>query len=978
MNELNCRIVNSQLNQHEQAIEKCSKLLLMFSNNQLLISLIYVGLIEENQVRNLKTINFTDVYDQLDKLCNRTPDNKNLMSTQKNLVLFLQTLERFNLKTKNYIQSENRSFNQSNKLNDEQSQHVNKSLIGINCIVTFDAILNPKPSAFKLAHQLYNIATTNNIKFSLVCCELIKCSLISLADSLDQDKDISKSIEIKFLNQFYRKLSDEKPNKENIRWASFIYYKIPLVLKSLKQILKDKNTNQSLDLEKGLEKLINFIPLLELIDHRTECDCLANLLNKLYKVELIDEQFQHSLLKRKEEKTEYFNNLNGKIDRNSIKKQFENLVMIQGHILLNKAEPTVDSILVSLDPEIAKKPENLIQVFVKVINGNSIEIVLNALAYTGKLGLFIKKLIYFNEINNASNGENSKQAALRGNLFDISFLILFYIVQEHGQEIILNFLEEEGVDLNSACNRNSDDMEIDGNNGEKIDQNSLANSFFVKFCLDYLPENLEKVNYEEKFIKNIDLNKVDFLLGQFSNDKFDYQLIKWNEVLLNSIGAFKELLQAYLNNYLTFDELTLYLQNMIKRNCSIGLIISFYAIIQMNTVSSEHKNKILSILNYITNSNNFSLFFNNQSEAYTYYKEKFTLTSNLIRNLMKEFIPRTILDQQNDTNNIDKAFQTIELFKVLRSIFSSTIKKGWVDTNSIYCFDKILCIGGATWFMDKLIKLLLYDCEIENLFEAVELIFGLSSLDMEQCCLALLNIIIPQYLVSHNDQLILIEPKLIALSKLLSSIMFSVLELNESPKDKIKSTIRRNSSYYIEDNFMNYEDRLMNEVSNMNGFMNDYSKENDIPIKFIKNKPHLDKRKELLFDSISRFLRLVSSLLNKEKISQRTSFSLIFLEQLVCTCSSSDYHQNNIETNRSFNPNLITNDITKIISTGLNNKVQIILQYLPFDTILNLVRIFPNKLNYDLLLAISNLQSSNSRKLTAKALCQLSRSIKFN
>ena len=998
INELNSnRIVNSQLGQYELAIEKCCKLLFIFANSPLLTSLLFVGLIEERQTKSLKTINFTDVYEQLEK-------QGRLAASQANLVLFLQTIQNFNpnLQTKKHIQLESNFFNYRKSSNhsaelasfNDRSDHLNKALISLNCVVSFDALLNPKTPSTKLAYQLYNIATSNHLKFHLICCELIRCSLISFADSLDSDgfKEVSSPFELKFLNQ-QLKSSIGKPGKEDVRWASFIYFKMPLVLRSLKELLKEKN--RSLDLEKGLEKLIKYTPLIELIDYKTASECLTTLLGKMVKLQLIDEKFQASLLEKKEKKVYSF----GSNDKSVLKKENENL-MIKGHILIDRAEPTSYSMLKSLKGiKLAEKPENLMNMLINMISTTSIEIVLNALTYTDQLGVFIKYIIHFNEGNIASNAENTKQAALRGNLFDISFLMLFYVIKEHGQEIILNLLEEDGIDLASTGNRNgSDDMEVDEKPAE---QHELANSFFVKFCLDYLPENLAKVNFEERFAKNVDPNKVDCLLGQFSSDNFDYQLIKWDEVLLNSIGAFKELLNAYLNNCLTFAELSDYLQKMIKRSCSIGLIIAFYAINHINRVPLEQKRKIMMVLNYITNSNNFSAYFNNQTEVFNYYREKFTLTLTLIRHLMKDLIPKSILENGSGRNNggpkpagkLPEGIQNVELYKVLKFAFTNTIKKGWLNTNSVYSFDKILCVGGATWFMDKLVKLLLYECETENLFEGVELIYGLSSLDMEQCALALLNVVIPQYLVNYNDQPVLTEHKLIALSRLISSVTFSVLEIDLksgsiglTEQTVFKSTVRRNSSYYVKDNFIAYEDRFTNRTNLANGASNEITdgtnslaKEDgsfSAPVHFIERKQSdsLDQRQELLFDSIARLLRLVSSLLNKPKISQRTNFSFLLLEQLVYACPSNA----SSSSDRTFNPNLITNDITKIVSPALDSQVQVVLRYLPFNATLNLVRIFPNKLNYDLLLSICNLQSSASRKLACKALCQLSRSAKFN
>ena len=68
---------------------------------------------------------------------------------------------------------------------------------------------------------------------------------------------------------------------------------------------------------------------------------------------------------------------------------------------------------------------------------------------------------------------NSKQATASGNLFEISFLILFYVIHEHGQEIVLNLLEEDCINLNSTCSRSV--MEIDEQPIEQ--QHELTNSF---------------------------------------------------------------------------------------------------------------------------------------------------------------------------------------------------------------------------------------------------------------------------------------------------------------------------------------------------------------------------------------------------------------------------------------------------------------------------------------------------------------------
>ena len=77
----------------------------------------------------------------------------------------------------------------------------------------------------------------------------------------------------------------------------------------------------------------------------------------------------------------------------------------------------------------------------QVLTGKSFELILAVATVEGKLRTLVQKLINFNQCCKQGIDESPKHAQTRAMLFDITFLMLCYIVQTFGSEVsVMNYI----------------------------------------------------------------------------------------------------------------------------------------------------------------------------------------------------------------------------------------------------------------------------------------------------------------------------------------------------------------------------------------------------------------------------------------------------------------------------------------------------------------------------------------------------------
>lgn len=93
--------------------------------------------------------------------------------------------------------------------------------------------------------------------------------------------------------------------------------------------------------------------------------------------------------------------------------------------------PPLTDILKALAPDYNKKPEALLDMLFQVLS--SFELILAIAAVEGKLKTVISRLIRCNEMSiNGAIGEPNK---IRSLVFDLSFLMLTFIIQTYGSDV---------------------------------------------------------------------------------------------------------------------------------------------------------------------------------------------------------------------------------------------------------------------------------------------------------------------------------------------------------------------------------------------------------------------------------------------------------------------------------------------------------------------------------------------------------------
>lgn len=100
-----------------------------------------------------------------------------------------------------------------------------------------------------------------------------------------------------------------------------------------------------------------------------------------------------------------------------------------------RAETPFTGILKALCSDYNKMQEPLVGMLCQLLTGTSLDLILSVATVEGKLKTFVSRLINCNELSKQVVGEVGKPAMIRSSLFDVSFLMLTYIVQTYGSNV---------------------------------------------------------------------------------------------------------------------------------------------------------------------------------------------------------------------------------------------------------------------------------------------------------------------------------------------------------------------------------------------------------------------------------------------------------------------------------------------------------------------------------------------------------------
>lgn len=738
----------------------------------------------------------------------------------------------------------------------------------LNAYVAIEAVLNPASDIQASVGHLLLLKKLLNLSSAELYCEIIRACFMGLANSSNED----------------------------LKWPAFTFLKVPQLL--LKMHSKRKEDRQwEEELEDGLRQLLNYSPLLDLTDSKCHCDCLQYLLNELQKVELLSEPKAKALMLQRQANTM----------KTNLPRQDHQTATQAGATLILRAEPTVTSILKTLDSDYSKNQDGLLGILCHMITGKSFELILSAAAATGKLNSFVKKLIKFNEYNKQISGEATMNGQTRALLFDITFLMLCHIVQHYGIDSIM-FSEE------------------------------TKDSFFTNWVPECLAEG-GRYNCPEKMLSCCDSSKVDLLLAQFLSNDPDFKMsqVKWHEVCINVPMAIKEILVAWEHGAISTDNVKMILDKVKSRMCCLSVCVSAWLCSYINVLHHEERLKPMNMLQQfmtplLLDASSDSA--GERQEQNVSYKERSSLMTNIIKKMMYDLLPHQQSKAKGSLVISHRLTTKTPLWEEMESVFSVAHEHGWIDLRTIQALDTLMCVGGPQWFSDTLVRQALKYEHLEDLHRAVDLAFGLFHIDVEQCALALLTQVLPNYLLWETRQDSLTEPCGSALARLAVLTTFAALQARNSGKQR-GGHKRPHWDLELEE-AMDESQRM--RPTKMRRGLNDSELLDDTPFALQCHSEENYGSLDPLSKAITDLMRLLAAVASDSMISQRTMFPLFLLEQVVL-CARDKAHR--------------------------------MLQFAPLGLVPQLVRSMPLLISHNLVLALSSLQTSRARKVSARATCQL-------
>ncbi|KAH0626869.1 hypothetical protein JD844_002140 [Phrynosoma platyrhinos] len=510
-----------------------------------------------------------------------------------------------------------------------------------------------------------------------------------------------------------------------LKWTAFTFLKIPQVLVKLKKYPQgDKDFTE--DVNCAFEFLLKLTPLLDKADQRCNCDCINLLLHECSKQGLLSEANMDNLIAKRTADREHAPSL----------KSAENANIQPNPSLILRAEPTVTNILKTMDSDHSKSPEGLLGVLGHMLSGKSLDLLLAAAAATGKLKSFARKFIKLNEFTKHINAESSKAASVRALLFDISFLMLCHVAQTYGSEVILSEAGPPG--------------EV---------------PFFEIWMQNCMPEEGKILNPDHPCFRP-DSTKVESLVALLNNSS-EMKLVqmKWQEACMSISAAILEILNAWENGVLTFESVQKITDNIKGKVCSMAVCAVAWLVAHVRMLGLDEREKSLQMIRQLGT----PLYGENTLQ---FYSERVLIMSSILEHMCADVVQQTAAQIKFPATGADPMpYWNLlppkkPIKEVLMSVFSKVLEKGWVDSRSIHIFDTLLHMGGVYWFCNNLVKELLKETRKEHAMRAVELLYSIFCLDMQQLTLTLLGHILPNLLTDSSKWHMLMDPPGKALAKL--------------------------------------------------------------------------------------------------------------------------------------------------------------------------------------------------------------------
>jgi mediator of RNA polymerase II transcription subunit 24 len=435
--------------------------------------------------------------------------------------------------------------------------------------------------------------------------------------------------------------------------------------------------------------LLECTPILDDLDTTFQCNSIECMLIELKKQNLVNEE----------------------ILRKISDKRAQSIAKLE-KFQISSTAPAIDKFVMSIETPITGflnslrdpvKPE-FVNVLKSLIIDNRYYLLYSAASLKGRHRAMISGLMKLNEMCKEVVGEAAKSKPLitfRSNLFDISFLMLFSIMQKCGYG---KFPELNG------------------------------DFFFEKWIREGMID-LSKPKSPLSIVKMSDQVKVDELIAYFNDNSVSTQpppaiAVKMGEICWTIPSMLYNLIIAWENDTIKPQTVKNILDNMRSKCCCYAVVAASWLCAYMRVLRDDEMKKPQFMIQILTKSLDESIM--NQES----FNERFELTHEIIIKLIEE---QATLDVRKPMNN------------VFNEQWKDVMEKRWLPYTVAVNFEEILKSCGPFWLMKNLIDQILQAKFIKDMENTLDIAFSIMHLNIEACTETLLRDIVIVMMFNKNQ-----------------------------------------------------------------------------------------------------------------------------------------------------------------------------------------------------------------------------------
>lgn len=483
-------------------------------------------------------------------------------------------------------------------------------------------------------------------------------------------------------------------------WGAFFLFKVPLILKQLH--LQTKNVDDKLDFSEDIVNAFDMLmegssPILDLLDTTFQCNSIKCILVELSKQNLMNEENGKRIIDEREAafaKLEKFN--------------------------IPSTPPPIDSFVLSIDPTLhglisllrdGVLSPDLMRLLCTLLVDNRAFLLYSVAAIKGKHKTMISGIMKCNESCKDVSGEGIKikQTVIsRSNIFDISFILLYSIMQKCGSD---NFPEMSG-DL-----------------------------FFEKWVRDVTVDPT-KSKSPMSIVKMCDQSKVDEMIAYFSDTNNQQQpaiSYKWNEICMNIPAMLYNVLIAWENSTIAPTIVKNILDNMRSKMCCFAVVAASWlcAYLKVLPEDEQAKPKVM-VQELMKPLDEGTMNFHMDT-----FSEKFLLTHEIIM-MLYDSSNRTSVD------SLQKHTQQKSSNDLFNDQWKEITEKKWLPFDVVMNLEQLFNNCGAFWLMKNLVDQILSCKFIKEMETTMDIVFAVMHLNIETLTESLLKDILPIMLLNKQ------------------------------------------------------------------------------------------------------------------------------------------------------------------------------------------------------------------------------------